>query len=67
MKYKSSSETGAILATFAYFALIIAVAYGWIANIIIIANSNFSEITGILILRIVGIFIAPLGIVMGYL
>ncbi len=67
MKYDTAEQVGSILALFAYFALIIAIAYGWIANIITIANSNFSDITGILVLRVVGIFVAPLGVVLGYI
>lgn len=66
MRIKTTSLTGGFLAVFAYFALIIAIAYGWIANIVTIAHSNFSEITGMLVLRVVGIFVAPLGVVLGY-
>lgn len=40
---------------------------GWIANIVKIASSDFAQITGMLVLRIVGIFIAPLGSVLGFL
>ena len=40
--------------------------YGWVANIITLWHSNFSEITGVLVLRTIGIFVAPLGIVLGY-
>lgn len=38
---------------------------GWIINIVDIFHSNFSNITGELVLRVVGIFIAPLGSIMG--
>jgi hypothetical protein len=62
MKYKDTSNTVAII----YLALIIAFCYGWIANIVSIAYSNFSEITGMLVLRIAGIFVAPLGAILGY-
>ena len=48
-------------------AIAIAGLIGWIANIVIIYHANFSAITGILILRIAGIFVAPLGAVLGYL
>ena len=47
-------------------AIVIATAYGWIHNIVLIAGSYFSHMTGTLVLRIVGIFVAPLGVVMGY-
>ena len=39
---------------------------GWIMNIVAIAHANINEISGLLILRIIGIFVAPLGAVLGY-
>lgn len=47
-------------------ALIGAVGYGWIANIVILAHSNFDHLTGLLILRVCGIFIAPIGSILGF-
>lgn len=41
--------------------------YGWVANIITLYHSSFDTITGQLVLRVVGIFVAPLGSIMGYL
>lgn len=60
------TRRGDVIAFLFYLALIIGIVYGWIANIVIIAGSNFSEITGMLVLRVVGIFVAPLGVVLGY-
>jgi TRAP-type uncharacterized transport system fused permease subunit len=57
---------GDIIAILLYLAIIIGCFYGWISNIMIIAGSNFSDITGLLVLRVVGIFVAPLGVVLGY-
>jgi hypothetical protein len=50
------------------FALTVFVAgfIGWVMNIVTIATT-FTELTGLMIIRIVGIFIAPLGAVLGYL
>ena len=50
------------------FSLTIFVAglIGWTMNIVTIATT-YSELTGLMIIRIVGIFIAPLGAVLGYL
>lgn len=62
MNYKTSSNIAAILWLAGFAAFI----YGWVANIITIANSSFSEITGMLVLRIVGIFVGPLGAILGY-
>jgi hypothetical protein len=41
--------------------------YGWVSNIILLFYSDFSEISGEEVLRVVGVFIAPIGCVMGYL
>lgn len=60
------SYTGDLIALGLYLALIGVCAYGWIMNIVTIAHSNFNDLTGLLILRLVGIFIAPLGVVLGY-
>lgn len=40
---------------------------GWIANIVKIFASVNDDITGMFILRIVGVFAAPVGAVLGYL
>jgi hypothetical protein len=41
--------------------------YGWVMNIVEIVNADFNHIDGVLVVRIVGIFLAPLGAVLGYL
>lgn len=38
---------------------------GWCINIFRILNGDFSHLDGLLVLRIVGIFIAPLGAILG--
>jgi hypothetical protein len=40
---------------------------GWVLNIVAIFHADFSHITGALALRIIGVFVAPLGAVMGWL
>lgn len=40
---------------------------GWIMNILTIAGSSFNDLTGLLVLRVVGIFIAPMGAVLGWI
>ena len=47
-------------------ALVIAGIPGWIWNIVKLASMSFDPITGMLVLRIVGIFVAPLGAIVGY-
>lgn len=56
-----------LIGGFIVIGLWIAAIVGWVMNIITIAHANFSDLTGILILRIVGIFVAPLGAVLGYI
>lgn len=40
---------------------------GWAMNIMTIASSSFNDLTGLLVLRVVGIFIAPMGAVLGWI
>lgn len=46
--------------------LVIAGIGGWVANIFKLAGSTFDPITGIVVLRAIGVFVAPLGSVLGY-
>ena len=39
---------------------------GWIANIVKIVGMSFDPLSGIAVARIAGIFVAPLGAVLGY-
>ena len=48
-------------------SLSVAGAGGWIWNIVKLAHSDFARITGMLALRIVGIFVPPLGAILGFL
>lgn len=50
-----------------YAAVAIAALAGWVMNIITIAHSSFDVLTGMLILRIVGIFVGPIGAILGWL
>ena len=58
-----SSDIAAIV----WLAIVIAAGYGWVMNIITLAHSDFDPITGLLVLRVVGIFVAPLGTILGYI
>ena len=51
-----------------FFLIVWAVAaVGWITNIVKIVGTDLTTITGEIIIRCIGIFLAPLGAVMGYL
>jgi hypothetical protein len=51
---------------FAYIALTAAAAIGWVMNIIAIIGSDFANINGLLVARVIGVIVAPLGAVLGY-
>jgi hypothetical protein len=40
--------------------------YGWIMNIITLWTMPLDPLTGQLIIRIIGIFVAPLGAILGF-
>jgi hypothetical protein len=58
---------GTSLGLLMYLAFIVAIIGGWIMNLVEIVNYDFASITGMIILRIAGIFIAPLGAVLGWI
>jgi hypothetical protein len=61
-----SKEIGSSLAAIALLAFIIGAIYGYIMNIMILFHST-GDITGQYILRVVGIFVAPLGSILGFM
>ena len=63
--HKQRSYTGA-MALF-IIALWVLGLGGWVANIVKLVGMDFGAITGLLIVRAIGIFIAPLGAVMGFI
>ena len=58
---------GTSLGLLMYLAFIVAIIGGWVMNLVEIVNYDFASITGMIILRIAGIFIAPLGAVLGWI
>lgn len=68
MKYVTKNSDvymGAILGLL-NLSLVIGLIAGWVMNIITIAHSDFGTLTGLLVLRVVGIFVAPLGSILGW-
>ena len=47
-------------------ALAAGAAWGWVWNIIKLVGMNLDPISGLLIVRVVGIFVPPVGMVVGY-
>ncbi len=60
-KIANSSNSGALL----ILIVIIGFFYGWVANIVTILGME-EVLNGEGIIRIIGVFIAPLGAIMGY-
>ena len=50
-----------------FLSVLLAAIVGWILNIVTIFYSNFSVISGTLVLRVIGVFIPPIGAFMGWL
>lgn len=61
-------QSGYTIAYLILVAIWLAAIGGWIANIVKLAGMNFDgPITTWIVLRIAGIFVAPMGSVLGYL
>jgi prepilin-type N-terminal cleavage/methylation domain-containing protein len=50
-----------------YVVLLLFGGIGWICNIVKIVQNGFDVITGMFIARCIGVFVAPLGAVLGFL
>jgi len=61
---KLSSGTPVKLAIFVIAMWLICI-YGWIVNCINVVNSDFNNITGLLVVRAIGIIAVPAGSFMG--
>ena len=62
---KRVTVSGQLALVFLIIALV--GAWGWISNIIKLASMDFGGVTGMLVLRAIGVFVAPLGAVLGFL
>jgi hypothetical protein len=50
-----------------WIVLTVGIVGGWVANIVKLFDSGLEPLTGEVVVRIIGVFIAPIGVVMGYL
>jgi hypothetical protein len=66
MKSLQRGFTAMELLAVGWFVLIVAGIGGWIANVVKLVGMDFSAITGMLVVRAIGIVIPPLGAVMGF-
>ena len=39
---------------------------GWVLNLVALFNSSFTPITGHVVLRVIGVFVAPVGSILGF-
>lgn len=67
MTKQIAKQAGFTLIKLFLSVLLIAGMGGWIANIVKLAGMHFEPITTILVIRVVGIFVPPVGAVMGFL
>jgi hypothetical protein len=51
----------------AYAAIAIAIIIGWVMNLVQLIGMASDGVTGLFVLKIVGLFLAPLGAVLGYI
>jgi hypothetical protein len=69
MKTRSGEKAEALLALLVVLAgcgLILAACAGYVLNIVTLAQTMDASPLGLLVLRVVGIFIAPLGAILGF-
>jgi hypothetical protein len=64
---KMQKQRGNAIVAIVLIVIGLALAGGWVANIVKLAGMDFASVTGMLVLRAIGIFIAPLGGVLGFL
>ena len=60
-------QRGFTLVEFMLVVLVLLGAGGWIANVVKIVGTGFADFNGMLIARCIGVFLAPLGAVLGFL
>jgi hypothetical protein len=56
-----------IAAVLIWLSIFIAAIAGWIMNLVAIVNHDFALEVGLGIVRVIGVFIAPIGAVLGYI
>lgn len=54
----------AVFGLFSLAAFLCLIAYGWIHNIVMICHTD--AFSGMLVARVIGVFAAPLGVVLGF-
>ena len=55
------------IVTLGVVAIWLACIVGWVLNIVTIVGTPQFEFTGLLVARVIGVFVAPLGAILGYI
>lgn len=50
-----------------WLTVILVIVGGWITNIVKIFGSDFDPLTGEVIVRVIGVFLFPVGAIMGFI
>ena len=66
-KRKSDTGTWLVIAIFLVFLLVLLAIVGWVLNVVALIVVWGDPLTALAVLRIVGIFVVPLGCVLGLL
>lgn len=66
MKFGMTMLKTAPLIFLMWLTIMLAAGYGWVMNIVKIAHMGFEPFTGMVVFRCVGVFVPPLGVVLGY-
>lgn len=66
MRNQKGNTAVALMGVLLLVVFALTAAVGWVLNIVTIAHANFSNIDGMLVIRIIGVFAAPLGAILGY-
>jgi len=60
------SQSGVTAVELFIIAFVVLGIGGWVANVVKLIGSNFDPITGLVIARCIGVVLAPLGSVLGF-
>lgn len=61
-----NSQRGVTLVEMLFVIIVLGFIPGWIGNVVQLAVADWSTITGLLVLKAIGVFVAPLGAVLGW-
>lgn len=62
-----SSRSFEVLVILVYCLFFLGGSIGWVHNVIVVAHSDFSSIDGMTVVRVIGIPVAPVGAIVGWI